>query len=263
MSLVYTFRGDLVLSGALHIGSGGGNEDTDATIIRDAQGKPYIPGSSLRGAFRAAIERLAPTLVGEPYPRDMGELETLLRPQIEEKPEATVQHLLTEELTSIERLFGTTYWASPLTIPDLPLKHEKPAEVAGEIRYGIAIDRDTGAAKHMAKYDFEVLSRGHTFRFLMRCEMERTHQSTWEKLLAIGLRLLEMGELPLGGNLARGIGQVQLENLEVFQFDTNDKAMLKRLLMSGARDDAHCGADDARFGTRLPDAWLKQKVEEL
>jgi len=255
MSLIYTFRGDLVLTGALHIGSGSGDENTDATVVRDAQGQPYIPGSSLRGAFRAAIERLSPTLVGEPPAREMDELEEKVRPLIEDRPEATVQFVLNDELNSIERLFGTTYWASPLTIPDLPLLTETPAQEIGEIRHGVGIDRDTGAAKEQIKYDFEVLPRGHTFRFLMRCEMEPNHQETWEKLLAIGLRLLEMGELPLGGRLARGVGQVQLKNLAVFQLDMSSKEVLKRMLVGES--------NDARYGTRQPDGWVQRIVEEL
>jgi len=65
----YTFVGTLRAEGALHIGSGGGGrvgiDDalTDATVARDSQGRPYVPGSSLRGVLRAAIGQLAPSLL--------------------------------------------------------------------------------------------------------------------------------------------------------------------------------------------------------
>lgn len=64
-ALKYRYRvsGDLVLDTALHLG-GGRNpaKGTDSPILRDGFGKPYIPGSSLKGALRAAVERIAPNL---------------------------------------------------------------------------------------------------------------------------------------------------------------------------------------------------------
>jgi CRISPR/Cas system CSM-associated protein Csm3 (group 7 of RAMP superfamily) len=59
----YLFTGTLVLDTALHIG--GGRESstaTDSPILRDNVGRPLIPGSSFKGAFRAAVERLLPNL---------------------------------------------------------------------------------------------------------------------------------------------------------------------------------------------------------
>ncbi|NJN66278.1 MAG: hypothetical protein HC884_05985 [Chloroflexaceae bacterium] len=273
MSLIYTFRGNLVLTGALHIGSGSGNEQTDAAIVRDAQGRPYLPGSSLRGAFRAAVERLAPTLLGPNNTQIREDFEEMQRIQeASEKAlekaredaqstgesfdtERAMQMQLDARLSAAERLFGTVLWASPLTIPDLPLLAEDPASTQGEIRHGVGIDRDTGAAREQVKYDFEVLPRGSTFRFLMRCEMEHRYQAVWERLLAIGLRLLEMGELPLGGRLARGVGQVRLDHLEVFQLDLHNRDALKRMLVGAD--------DDARYGSCLPDGsgWVRTQLE--
>lgn len=59
----YRVSGDLVLDTALHLG-GGRNpaKGTDSPILRDGFSKPYIPGSSLKGALRAAVERIAPNL---------------------------------------------------------------------------------------------------------------------------------------------------------------------------------------------------------
>jgi len=56
----YRITGKLVMDTALHIG--GGREAstvTDSPVERTATGEPYIPGSSIKGAFRAAVERLA------------------------------------------------------------------------------------------------------------------------------------------------------------------------------------------------------------
>lgn len=59
----YRITGRLVMDTALHIG--GGRESspiTDSPVVKDAAGQPFIPGSSLKGAFRAAVERLVPLL---------------------------------------------------------------------------------------------------------------------------------------------------------------------------------------------------------
>lgn len=61
----YRFTGTLVLDTSLHIG--GGREAstvTDSPIVRDGLGRPIIPGSSFKGAFRAGVERLLPNLPG-------------------------------------------------------------------------------------------------------------------------------------------------------------------------------------------------------
>jgi len=59
----YRISGRLVIDTALHIGGGrGASTVTDSPVVRPATGEPFIPGSSLKGAFRAAVERLAPLL---------------------------------------------------------------------------------------------------------------------------------------------------------------------------------------------------------
>ena len=58
----YRFEGTLTLETALHIGTGQVATLTDSPILRNAAGEPFIPGASLKGAFRAAVSRIAPNL---------------------------------------------------------------------------------------------------------------------------------------------------------------------------------------------------------
>ncbi len=61
----YRITGNLILKTALHIGgSGMPARGTDSPILRDGYERPYIPGSSLKGALRAAVERILPSLNG-------------------------------------------------------------------------------------------------------------------------------------------------------------------------------------------------------
>jgi len=57
-------RGDIVLDTGFRIGAGRTVSPTqpDTPILRDALGRPYIPGSSLKGALRSFVERVLRTL---------------------------------------------------------------------------------------------------------------------------------------------------------------------------------------------------------
>ena len=63
-----TFLGKLVLEGeivcqtGLHIGAGKGSLEiggSDNPVVKDAAGRPYIPGSSLRGKIRSLLEQFS------------------------------------------------------------------------------------------------------------------------------------------------------------------------------------------------------------
>jgi len=59
----YRFSGILTMETALHIGTGGQvSTVTDSPVLRDAAGRPFIPGSSLKGAFRATVARIVASL---------------------------------------------------------------------------------------------------------------------------------------------------------------------------------------------------------
>lgn len=56
-------QGALVFDTALHLGGGRiPAKGTDSPIVRDGFSRPYIPGSSIKGAVRAAVERIVPNL---------------------------------------------------------------------------------------------------------------------------------------------------------------------------------------------------------
>jgi CRISPR-associated RAMP protein (TIGR02581 family) len=270
----YTFTGALELLGALHIGSGGGGlagQDqslTDATVVRDSRGTPYIPGSSLRGVLRSTVAQIAPTLFGQDarladdertMQRLKGQADQAVQNQRERDEECVRQEFLAARLSPLERLFGTTLWASPLHIPDLRLRDG--AELAGEIRHGVGIDRDTGSAREAIKYDFEVLPRGARFTFWMRCDIPDgppdrpdRYRTLWPQFLALGLRLLEQGELTLGGRAARGVGQVQLTGLQVYRLDMGDRAAVLKSLLATSETD--------RYGVPVGN-WMQQQLTEI
>src|SRR5438477_13160132 len=53
-------RGTVELASGLHIGSGrvAAVSESDNPVVKDFFGRPYVPGSSLKGTLRAAVEGL-------------------------------------------------------------------------------------------------------------------------------------------------------------------------------------------------------------
>lgn len=106
----------------LRIGSGANEGLTDILILKDKQGQPFIPGTSLAGVLRSEIA----AIYGE---------------------------------EAADKLFGSIDGRnanqSMLIISDIVLSSKGIV-----VRDGVAIDELTGVAKTGAKFDFEALERG-------------------------------------------------------------------------------------------------------
>src|SRR5438132_5774869 len=62
----YLFEGRLVMQTALHIGGGKFTlSHSDSPVVLTPEGKPFIPGSSFKGALRSTVEKLIPNLPGK------------------------------------------------------------------------------------------------------------------------------------------------------------------------------------------------------
>ncbi len=246
----YLITGDLVLTHAMHIGSGRGDLETDALVIVDGGNQPIIPGSSLRGVLRAHTERALATLqmVGSPYwacglyetetPNDricVGNLshqaskkryDELLKEE-ERQPDVIWKKLETV-LCDACRLFGAgSIWASPLRVADLPLT----SGGSRQIRHGVGIHRDTGTAAPGIKYDRQVVDAGAKFSLEIVAEnLDEVDRA----ILALALSHLISGELALGGGTGRGLGRCRLEGASVRWVDMTNRQDLIAYLISGA-----------------------------
>src|SRR5947209_6259584 len=61
----YLFEGRLVMQTAFHIGAGSGKatlSHSDSPVVLTPEGKPFVPGSSFKGALRSTVEKLVPNL---------------------------------------------------------------------------------------------------------------------------------------------------------------------------------------------------------
>ena len=61
----YVFKGQLVMQTALHIGGGRVTlSSSDSPVVLTPDQKPFIPGSSFKGALRSTVEKIVPSLPG-------------------------------------------------------------------------------------------------------------------------------------------------------------------------------------------------------
>lgn len=113
------------------------------------------------------------------------------------------------------RLFGSPWLASRVHFQDALLANKDDLLHWTEVRDGVGIDRDLGAAKRGIKYDYEVVPAGA--KFGTRIVVENAED--WEiGLLLLSLKAMERGELPVGGKTTRGLGWARLGDLIVERF---------------------------------------------
>lgn len=255
----YIFTGTITLSAAMHIGSGEGDELSDSTFVK-SNGYPYIPGSSLRGAFRSTVERIVASLGDYTCLLSMNEEANCItvcrdtqkkyKEMVEDgKRDLDLVYWLTEEdrLCKTCKVFGSTHFASKIKIIDLPLIKTQAGQPHGIIRTGICIDRDTETASDGALFDFEVIEEGVQFQFELIAE---NLEGDDFGILSLGLQELLKGNIYIGARTSVGLGKCQLDNdISIQYFDNNDKThTLKEYLV------------DDKLGT-LPSSWINEKIK--
>ncbi|VFU18278.1 putative CRISPR-associated RAMP protein [anaerobic digester metagenome] len=225
----YVITGQLVFDTAFHLGGGLLNSvNTDAPVVRTPAGQPYIPGSSFKGTFRSAVEKIAGNISGIKvcFLADdticlspQGESQKIFNQQ-RSSENWDDQHLveeLAEQLCDICQLFGSPYQAGKILFSDLYLSANTLA--LSQIRDGVAIDRDSERAVPSLKYDYEVVVAGSVFDLRINLENPSERQLG---LVSLGLSELLAGEFWLGGKKSAGLGRCHLDNLQIFVLDLSN-----------------------------------------
>lgn len=161
--------------------SSGEDEWTDSDILKDCDGTPFVPGSSLAGSMRAYLEKEknAPCMMGYTDREDTGKM-------------------------------------SSLFISDLTLDKEFTIG----IRDGVALDENK-VAKTGSKYDMEILegnAEGHFYLELAVRENDAQEEEEWEQELASVFQGIQSGEIRLGSKKTRGFGEFEILSLAVKTF---------------------------------------------
>jgi CRISPR-associated protein Csm3 len=218
--------GDLVCETGLHIGAGKGSLEiggADNPVVKDAYGRPYIPGSSLRGRLRSLLEQ-AHGLVSP------AELVYLSRRRGQEvrihqsdRPDDEICLLFGRNPGRMDRVSGDTLESSTatparLTVYDAPLDRdsitaamrENLDDELTEVKSENAIDRITAQANPRT---LERVPAGARFRVRIVMDVLCPEDKELVPRLAEALRLLE--DDTLGGGGSRGSGRVRLANLKL------------------------------------------------
>ncbi|MBD3190530.1 MAG: hypothetical protein GF308_07790 [Candidatus Heimdallarchaeota archaeon] len=230
---------------AIHVGSSSSARATDAPVFRNVAGEIVIPGTSIGGPLRATATRLAPHLGKE-------KCVALTDPSSKDFCDCIVCNLFgsinpaeESEGEEEEPMKGN---ASKVWIYNSPLVHKSKTA----IRDGVGIDRETNtSAREMrAKYDHELVPKRSIFDF--RIELQDNITPEEEMLLAVTLAEWTQERCYLGGNIARGLGNCLLEDLQVYKLDLSSPEKLLDYL----KED-----DPLKVGEKEKD-WIENLLEK-
>ncbi len=259
------FIGKLILEGelhcetGLHVGAGKGSLEiggSDNPVVKDAFGRPYIPGSSLRGKVRALLEQVS----GAAVP---GELVYLSRRRGQEvrihqsdRTDDEICLLFGRNAGRMERVVGEplesvhatparlAFYDAPLVLESItPQMRENLDDELTEVKSENAIDRITSQANPRT---LERVPAGARFQVRIVMDVLCDEDAPLFSRLLEGLRLLE--DDALGGGGSRGSGRVRFAGLKL--------VWRPRAYYAGAAAEAALasGADLAALQTLVKDS---------
>ncbi len=181
----------------------------------------YLPGSSLKGVVRSHCERIIRTL----YPNDTHACcDPLSRDSCGTRHRSMTDTAAQYKAMCLAcKIFGHMVNAGHLTTRDAYPTEPLDSSPALERRNNVAIDRLSGGVA-VGPFDMEVALSGE-----FKTRLALVNFELWQVgLLALALRDLAEGRLPLGFAKSRGLGQVTatFEQLEIAypgHFDMGDK----------------------------------------
>ncbi|MCX6625354.1 MAG: type III-A CRISPR-associated RAMP protein Csm3 [Acidobacteria bacterium] len=226
------FIGKLILDGelhcetGLHIGAGKGSLEiggADNPVVKDAFGRPYIPGSSLRGKLRMLLERS----LGLAVPAELVYLSKRKGQEVRihqsDRPDDVICLIFGRNPGRMEKVGGDVLEsgnASParLTIYDAPLElesitaqmRENLDDELTEVKSENAIDRITSQANPRT---LERVPAGARFKLRFVIDILGESDRALVARVVESLRLLE--DDTLGGGGSRGSGRVRFAALKL------------------------------------------------
>lgn len=219
-------EGEMVCESGLHIGAGKGSLEiggADNPVVKDSHGRPYVPGSSLRGRIRALLEQA----LGAAVPSELAYISKRKGQEVRihqsDRPDDEICILFGRNPGRMEKvgggdLDGNLATPSRLSVFDAPLilesitpqMRETLDDELTEVKSENAIDRITAQANPRT---LERVPAGARFRVRMIVDLLCPEDAALPALLVQGLRLLE--DDTLGGGGSRGSGHVRFSDLKL------------------------------------------------
>lgn len=180
------YKAKLKLKTPLFIGSGDG-ENSDSDVIRDGQGKPYIPATSFIGVVSSLLKKNNEEIFGT--------------------------EAMFEERNGKEEYTGKQ---SQIIVHNLTT----PNKTLVTIRDGIAIQPETQVVIDKHKYDYEVVEPGIEFNLTIELLYFSERVKSFIKTINT---LLSNQELSFGAKTNNGFGKLQLIESNLYQYDLSNQ----------------------------------------
>src|SRR5215472_15758308 len=219
-------EGEMLCETGLHVGAGKGSLEiggSDNPVVKDAFGRPYVPGSSLRGKIRSLLEQAS----GLAVPSELVYLSRRKGQEVRihqsDRADDEICLLFGRNPGRMDRVSGEPLESSVatparLTVYDAPLiadsitpqMREAMDDELTEVKSENAIDRITSQANPRT---LERVPAGARFHFRIVLDLLCPEDRELLPRLVEGLRLLE--DDSLGGGGSRGSGRVGIDNLKL------------------------------------------------
>lgn len=190
------FRIPIIVESPIHIGSGIDNGITDLLVLKDEEGMPFIPATSLAGVLRQHIRNVC--------------------------TEADADFLFGSRVTEqINQDGDCLYGQSRINIQDTMLKRELKRDENGKdseeqsvrVVDSVAIDDITGVGIDGAKYDYEVVESGVTGMVKMEITERQTDCQQGDVLrLAKVLAGFFITGFQVGAMTSKGYGMIRYQD---------------------------------------------------
>ena len=213
-------EGEMICETGLHIGAGKGSLDlggADNPVVKDAFGRPYVPGSSLRGKLRSLLEQSAGLVAATDLIYLSRRRGQEVRIHQSDEPGDEIGLLFGRNPGRVERVSGeavenSTATPARLTVYDALLDidsitesmRENLDDELTEVKSENAIDRLTCQSSART---LERVPSGAKFRVRLVLDVLCPEDRELAPKVAEGLRLLE--DDALGGGGSRGSGRVK------------------------------------------------------
>ena len=185
-------RGTWKLKSVAHFG-GAETGIADMCLLKDEEGKPFIPAASIAGAARSFLAR-----------------------QLLEWDKYSHKDGLVNEPKVLKWLFGGAGekdTMSALFVADAECVSE---EINISIRDGVRVVHESGTAADGAKFDVEVVERGTEFKFGFECVIrEDDREKKYDELFLALLHAFQQGDIRLGARTRRGYGRGKVKAWEI------------------------------------------------
>src|SRR6202795_5107280 len=219
-------EGEMHCESGLHVGAGKGSLEiggADNPVVKDAQGRPYVPGSSLRGRIRSLLEQAT----GMAVPAELVFISKRKGQEVRihqsDRADDEICILFGRSPGRMEKVGGgdiESNFATParLSVFDAPLvpesitaqMRENLDDELTEVKSENAIYRITSQANPRT---LERVPAGARFKIRMVVDVLCEEDKALVARVLEGLRLLE--DDALGGGGSRGSGRIRFGNLKL------------------------------------------------